>query len=1194
MGPINPNKRRQKALPLIRDRQGSLCKTPATVMNRWIEFFADMEGGTEMSIAEHEEHWRRNLQHFSATDFDVTMDMLPSLTDLEIACRRVACGKATGPDGLPGELLHHHPTKIARWLYTQMLKLTLHGHEALEHKIGFLTMAWKKKGDQSVCSSYRSLLVSSHAGKVIHRALRSHQSTLYESYLQNEQLGGRRKIPVTLCLHVARSFLRKCCLDRQCAGMIFLDLQEAFYRVVRPLVAATHMDDPMIAQMARRLQMDDNALHELYALLREPTAVEQAGLNQIQQRYVAALHTDTGFRLKGQHSTIRTQIGSRPGDCFADVIFGYAWARLLKSFESDLQQQGLLESIDVVETWQPFNCSRVVGQREFLGPTWMDDLCVCLRAPNAHQLERKVAVTVGLLIDKCRGYAMSPNLSKGKSEVMMSLRGPGSKAVKAKYFGGQSSGKMRILGEEQSYDIAVVGEYLHLGNIVHHSGQGGVEVRRRVAIGHQSLAQHRRLLYHNISIPLPRRIEIFDTLVMTKVLYGAETWVLVERKNYDYFHKNLIKLYRRVLRLPHDGHFTDAEILARGPFLSPDEILCRHRLRYLVTLYQSGDNTPWGLFVDDVHWCEQIQDDLRWLYNQLKDTSSLTEPSVNFAPWRVILQHHPGYWKRLVRRGCQHAMQQRQLTQQVRDFHHEAFSILQQSGTLAYEPPKTRAKHTMSYFGCLHCQMRCRSYAGERVHMCKAHGQLAEHRYLFDGTQCPHCKKEYHTHGRLSQHLRHSHHCADALRGAGLLCEPVPGHGSLINAGQERIHNGTHIPQQGAGPDLPSAPPREKRDYNDSFYAFIAERLLDTEQHHLAECLCDAAREHVLAWTCFTATLRAFLSNYTLDDAEACQLDAEQLRRVFVQISDPLHWPMFQQDVSCECGPFALEDYENWAHHLCAKETSPWTCSEDIPRAFTRERIFLHFFSGRRRAGDIQFFLEKMQQSSTILHVISLDIIIDERLGDLSQASTRRYWLRAMSSRWVVGMLAGFQCLSLRELRDVCMGNLLLGFSLLSMLQLSIVGGTGVLEHPAEPSDDELPSIWKLSLVHFMLRLPGFAKLRVLQGLFGSQSPKPTDLMTLNLPTLCHELHSWRLTTEPPRTTSIGCQADGQFATAKLKEYPPSFCAGMATAFLHVIESMPCSDLLKSAEFEEFLDECKGMIRTEFGHHLGKDFAKPQ
>ena len=262
--------------------------------------------------------------------------------------------------------------------------------------------------------------------------------------------------------------------------------------------------------------------------------------------------------------------------------------------------------------------------------------------------------------------------------------------------------------------------------------------------------------------------------------------------------------------------------------------------------------------------------------------------------------------------------------------------------------------------------------------MCKAHGQLAEHRYLFDGTQCPNCKKEYHTHGRLSQHLRHSQHCADALRGAGFLCEPVPGHGSLLNDQQERAHNGVRITQQGAGPDLPRAPPREKREYDISFYdfyAFIAERLLDTDPQRLAECICAAAREQILAWTCFTATLRAFLSNCTPEDADGCQVDEEQLRQIFLQIGDPLHWPMFQQELTRDCGPFALEDYETWALKLCTIETTPWTCKEEIPRAFTRERIFLHFFSGRRRAGDIQFFLEKMQKNSTILHVVSLDMI---------------------------------------------------------------------------------------------------------------------------------------------------------------------------------------------------------------------------
>ena len=166
--------------------------------------------------------------------------------------------------------------------------------------------------------------------------------------------------------------------------------------------------------------------------------------------------------------------------------------------------------------------------------------------------------------------------------------------------------------------------------------------------------------------------------------------------------------------------------------------------------------------------------------------------------------------------------------------------------------------------------------------------------------------------------------------------------------------------------------------------------------------------------------------------------------------------------------PWTLEDYEGWAQVLCmrTKTREIWTRHESIPRSFAKERVFLHFLSGRRRPGDLQYFLEKFNKEGMILHVVSLDIVINEKLGDLSRPETRNFWLGAMADGWVIAILAGppcntwskvrthqvagmryqprlvrsaeelwgLDCLSLRELRDVAMGNLLLGFSMLSML----------------------------------------------------------------------------------------------------------------------------------------------------------------
>ena len=1219
-GPINPNKRKQKALPMVREEDGTVCATPAAALQRWIQFFAAMEGGQELTDTDFQQYWRNNLSRFAKDMLDVPLSELPSLLDLEAACRRVKRGKATGP-GLPGELLHDHPTHMARLLYPQLLKLALHGQEALEHKIGFLTMAWKRKGDQSLCSSYRSLLVSSHAGKCIHRALRLHQSDLYERYLQRQQLGGRRRVPVTMCMHVARSFLRNCCRAQKNAGVIFLDLQEAFYRVVRPLVTDTVTDDETLARMAHRLHMEPDALHELHASMRAPNATEQAGLSDVQRCYIAALHTDTGFRLRGQSTSCRTQIGSRPGDCFADIVFGYAWARLLRKFEMELTRLRLIEDIDDMVHWNPFRSGDVVGQIPFLGPTWMDDLCVCIQADSALALESKASTATGLLIDLCHGHAMSPNLNRGKSEVILSLHGKGSKKVRLKYFGGQSDGQLHALGETQVYSINVVGEYLHLGNIIHHSGRGGHEIRRRLAIGFQSLTQHRKLIYHNTSLSLQRRFEIFDTLVLTKVLYGSETWAITQPKDIDNFHVSIVRLYRRLLGMRHDAHMTDDEILTSGPFLTPVELLRRQRLRYMATLYNCADLVPWSLLWDDQHWREEIQHDLKWMYQQIGGTSSLPDPAENYAPWATMMQQHPGYWKRLIRRACQHAVQQRALTQQVRDFHQQAFDILLREGDLDYALTRTQERASDQYFGCMQCGVRCRNLAGERVHMCRSHGQVAEHRLWFDGTQCPECQKEFHTHGRLSQHLRHTKRCQDALRGRNLPCVPAPGHGSAVNAEQERSHNGVKVVQRGAGAPNQPVLPREFQDIDMEFYDVIGVRLLDTPYDLLESSLRHEVPKHAMPWTRFVATLRAFAVAYTDEDEATCGVSRAQIQALIVALSSPTSWPMFCTNMTRRTKPWTLEDYEGWAQVLCARaQTRPiWLPDTSIPRAFTKERVFLHFFSGRRRPGDLQYFLEKFAQPGIILHVVSLDIVIDAKLGDLSLPQTRSFWLGAMAEGWVIAMLAGppcntwskarahqvaqshrqprpvraadqlwgLDCLSLRELRDVCMGNLLLCFSLLSMLQLSICGGAGVLEHPAEPADETMPSIWRLALVHLLLRLPGFSRLPVVQGLFGSQSPKPTELLVVNMPTLVHDLHQWRLVSVPPKTTSIGKHETGQYATARLKEYPPSFCGGLAQGFRRMIESAPLAPDLESAQYKSFLAVCTSL------YIYGQNWVRP-
>ena len=62
------------------------------------------------------------------TEAALNDETLAAVAGLQQAMRRVPRGRAHGPDGIPGELLHHQPAVLAKLMYPQLVKMILHGH----------------------------------------------------------------------------------------------------------------------------------------------------------------------------------------------------------------------------------------------------------------------------------------------------------------------------------------------------------------------------------------------------------------------------------------------------------------------------------------------------------------------------------------------------------------------------------------------------------------------------------------------------------------------------------------------------------------------------------------------------------------------------------------------------------------------------------------------------------------------------------------------------------------------------------------------------------------------------------------------------------------------------------------------------------------------------------------------------------
>ena len=1120
IGPTNLKHLKRKTLPMLQDEEGQPCETPAQLLGRWIQFFGDMEGGSRMGTQEQWNTWRENLERFRQTQLQLSTDDLPTLTDLEIAFRRVPKHKASGLDKVPSDLCGCCPRELARQNYGALLKLVLHGQEFLGHKGGLLTPAHKGKGALTDPKAYRSLLVSSHIGKTLHRTVRQTQAHLLEAFMTRSQLGGKRKVPVTLGLHEARAYLRAAALQQQSAALLMVDLVEAFYRVLRPLALGSSFTDAEIAQLAQRLQLHPDVMHQLQQHLTEESAVAAAGMTPQAQRLLCAIHSDTFFKMPGQRDVCRTTIGSRPGDSFADVVFTFLLSRVLHCFREKLQQHDLLEHIGVDTEFDPFetNVRATHPQTVYSGPVWMDDLCVAMQASTAVGAITKAGVASSLLLDTLIEHAMSPNLSKGKTELLVSLRGRGVRRVKAEHFGPNSPGTLPVIGESQTFHITIVGEYAHLGGLLHHRSDHRKEMRRRVALAHQAFNTNRRHIFQNKDVELSKRVQLFESLVLSRLLYGSESWFLPDWRSKNFLHAAVIKLYRRLLRLPPDAAWLDDEICVELELPTPTELLRRTRLRYLCTLHQCEHTVSWRLLHSDLDWCNLVKDDLKWLWKQLWQSSALPDPETNLETWRYLWKFHPNCWKGLVRRAFLHSALQRKNDVLVRK-HHAAFIAVIENEQVIEKSNKPEAQPlfgaAQSCFACLSCRRTFRSKAGEAAHMFRRHGMVSSLRWLFDTTACPSCLREYHTFGRLKAHLYANENCRRCLQNRPALIAPEAGVGSTENNLMEHRLNGLLPPLQGQGPFPAPCLRREVEDFDIELYAAIAECLLQHDvPRHRTELQQQLAR-HTISWTMCERTVAAFVANASLQDAQAFGYeDVQSFQVVMTEMMDPSQWEFMRQQWPDPTLPTreqltqALDEAE-----LCAMEAKP--------RAFGAHRLVLHAFSGRRRPGDFQEFLDGILEAheGVVVHVISVDIILSAAWGDVTDPTCQRFWYHGVRSKYVIGYLAGppcetwsqaravatderseethwqgprvlrtlqdlwgKPCLAIREMRQILIGNQLLLFSFHMMLLLYVTGGCGALEHPAPPKDEEKASIWRTSIAQFLCSLRGVRRIDFAQA----------------------------------------------------------------------------------------------------------------
>ena len=1153
----------RKALPIVLKLDGEPAENPQEAKARWREHFAKMEGGRDISLME-----LLQRQPSCNNPTDVTLADLPSLCELESAMRHSTPGKSMGFDQIPPELLHRFPSQIARLTWPLFLKQSIFCCESLQHKGGRLIAAYKRRGDSRLCTSYRSLLVSSSLGKSFHTVYRRRLMPYIYDKASSLQYTSQRSPHVTQAAHTVRSFLDYHCHHGRSAFAIFVDIKEAFYRVIRQnAINATCSDEDVL----KFLQRMDVHLHidEVADLIRQGPAIEDLGTRPHLSRMVSEIHRDTWFIVQNDCQPVITERGTRPGDAFADVLWALVFQRWLSKMETDLYD---------MEIFRDYQWNGISGIESQHGTghvrqgivAWADDVTILVDVHDATLLQPKMTATAETMIHRLLSFGMTPNMGMGKTEAIVTPKGRHALKVRRTLFN-QLKGMIPLeTSMEEQLFLRLVPRYKHLGSYIVHGSHHRPEILHRLAQGHQAIKDYRTKLYSNPSVPLQQRIEVMRATAMSATLYNMSSLGPMNKKDQKLWHHGILTMYRRILHrlLPFQQirHMTDLQILAMVQQLSPEEELRLARLRAFGQYTLRDNDFHWAILGLETTWLQQLQDDFHWMYSYVEGLTNHPHPRAGWDHWTDFIRLHPKKWKRLLKRVATTAILQRKLRTEVHTAHKALLTVLELHGA-----PITMTEHVerTEDFHCTICEKDFGSYRGWAVHAFKAHGRVHPYRQLQAGNTCASCGHQFPTEPRLARHFKNSPICAATVAAQQWWAPVAPSFGSKQAREQEDeatlqvwdVTTNNRLPQRHGWP-----------------MTIQTRRLLQ------AACRCKwISLQDDLGL--LQAVLRSeAVAHHEIQEVKDGMLQYYDDPTIQSRIHDTFNVILLaaRTEVTTTTRTADVDEQLRDASRV------PLYTIKAVPRLRLRHRYVLHLFSGVKRANDLHSqLLEVSEVEGIALFPISLDIVLSKAHGDLLDQKTQDFWADLCIrggvhfafggppceswsvSRWryhdsqegprplrsgddKIYEIWGWTVLKIKEILQLLCANSLLLYMLRIFICQLCAGGGALLEHPAQPAPRQgrqPSSIWLLPLVRILLQCKQVSMVHIQQGLWNAASPKPTTFMITTSHGNGEKYQRWlcafQTRTVPPPPLSMG-KKDGIYNTAQLKRYPGPLCSGLA------------------------------------------------
>ena len=779
-------------------------QTAAEVEDAWISHFSGIEAGVKSDPAALAALCQRRQSEQDLESYTLALEDVPTRADLEASLRRTHTGRASGLDDVPGEVWHFAANSASRALFQLFLKCSLRAAEPLQWKGGRLVATWKGKQNPALCSSHRGILISSTAGKSVHSLVRDRCVPALRSIASPLQVGGLPRYPVVFASHMIRMFQQGCRRQALNHALVFLDLREAFYRVVRGLLNGADLTPDGVDSLLSQVKLPKEVAHDLQRHLTESSLVSGAGASDWASYGMREILSETWFRFQGSEQVVHTRIGSRPGDNCADVAFGFIFAHVLRRVHATILPLGCLPSLP----WHPDmqGCILPVHTAPscWLSPmdsTWMDDAALMVQVDKAGDLADAVVRVTSSLVDECLGRALLPNLDRGKTEAIVCPVGRDSRRVKAALFAASSPELPLACVSWPSARLRLVSGYVHLGGKLHFTGALSRELRHRAALAWTAFVAKKKRVFASPLVAQRDKSLLFSSLISTVLMHGAGSWPSLDAKELAILSTALHGMAFHMLRPAYDyeaaSRLGGPRALALAGVASAATHLHVARLRHLSSVLALDSREFWAMAHWEQTWLVGVRASLAWMWRLLDGGKAYGSWQAAWADWRQGAASRRCGWRALVRKAQKQALQEELWASAVAQ--HQGLLCRQLRLAGAATPPCVEEARGQTQC-CAPCAKVFSTLQKWAVHAFKTHGRHTDARTTQSGLQCQACLLHFTTHVKLCRHLQYSAKCRYSLRASGHACVAQPGHGSR-RAGDLRASQAPAM--QALGPLLP-------------------------------------------------------------------------------------------------------------------------------------------------------------------------------------------------------------------------------------------------------------------------------------------------------------------------------------------------------------------------------------------------------